>query len=202
VGRAAIHQLRLPRAPSNLALSIIKDGASTSLGSCARAFSAGLFSMSSSPSLYSYLGLPQLECKTLHLALLNFITFSCAHFLGVSRSLWMKKVLWVSWTNKYLLQLCRWQLVWGKCRNKGWFSAQQPSLGSDTSWRDEETNLSITGVSHSNHKLLTSSSRLAKAADLTCCAGCLKLLVWGTNEDHIPCIDWVQKICPNNGIDR
>ena len=38
MGRAASHQLRLPRAPSNLALSTSMDGASTaSLGSCASA---------------------------------------------------------------------------------------------------------------------------------------------------------------------
>ena len=38
MGRAATQQLRLPRAPSNLALSASKDGASTaSVGSCARA---------------------------------------------------------------------------------------------------------------------------------------------------------------------
>jgi len=36
VGRAAPHQLRLPRAPSNLALHNSRDGATTtSLGSCA-----------------------------------------------------------------------------------------------------------------------------------------------------------------------
>jgi len=38
MGRAATQQLRLPRAPSNLALSSSRDGAPTaSLGSCARA---------------------------------------------------------------------------------------------------------------------------------------------------------------------
>ena len=37
-GKAAPYQLRLPRAPSNLALSASRDGASTaSLGSCASA---------------------------------------------------------------------------------------------------------------------------------------------------------------------
>ena len=46
-------------------------------------FSLGLLSMSFSPGLSSYLGLPQPKCNTLHLALLNFIRFSCAHFSSV-----------------------------------------------------------------------------------------------------------------------
>jgi len=51
--------------------------------------SAGLLSVSSSPSLYSYLGLPQLKCNILHLALLNLSRFSHAHFLSMCRPLWM-----------------------------------------------------------------------------------------------------------------
>jgi len=39
-----------------------------------------LLSVSSSPSLYSYLGLPKFKCSTLHLALLNLIRFTWAHF--------------------------------------------------------------------------------------------------------------------------
>jgi len=37
MGRAAPHQLRIPRAPSNLALSIQGWGTTASLGSCASA---------------------------------------------------------------------------------------------------------------------------------------------------------------------
>ena len=55
----------------------------------AKSFSVELFSMSSSPSLYFYLGLPCSRCNTLHLALLNLIKFSRSHFLSVSMSLLM-----------------------------------------------------------------------------------------------------------------
>jgi len=51
-----------------------------SFSSTRKCFSAGLLS-SSSPSLYSYLGLPQ--SNTLHLALLNLLRFSCAQFLSL-----------------------------------------------------------------------------------------------------------------------
>ena len=51
-----------------------------------KSFSAGLLSRSSSPSQYSYLGLPRLKCNTLHLALLHLMTLSWAHFSSLSRS--------------------------------------------------------------------------------------------------------------------
>ncbi|KAK4827388.1 hypothetical protein QYF61_017793 [Mycteria americana] len=44
-----------------------------------KSFSAGLLSITSSPSL----------CRTLHLALLNLTRFTQAHFSSLSRSLWM-----------------------------------------------------------------------------------------------------------------
>ena len=47
------------------------------------------FSESSSPSLYTYLGLPQPKYSTLHLALLNLIRSSWTHFSSLSRSFWM-----------------------------------------------------------------------------------------------------------------
>ena len=46
--------------------------------------SEGLISRNSSQSL----GLPWPKCKALHLALLNLIRLSCAHFLSLSKSLW------------------------------------------------------------------------------------------------------------------
>ena len=51
--------------------------------------SLGLLSMSSSASLYAYVGLSLLKCNTLQLALLNLIRFTWFHFSGLSRSLWM-----------------------------------------------------------------------------------------------------------------
>ena len=51
-----------------------------------QSFTAGLLSMSSSPSSYSYLGLPQPESNISHSALLNLIRFSHAHFSSASRS--------------------------------------------------------------------------------------------------------------------
>jgi len=51
--------------------------------------SAGLLSVSSSPSLYTYLGLLRPKCNTLRLALLNLTRFLCAHFLSKSMFLWM-----------------------------------------------------------------------------------------------------------------
>ena len=45
-----------------------------------KSFSAGLLSRSSSPNLYKYLGLPWPKCNTMHLALLNLIKFTWAHF--------------------------------------------------------------------------------------------------------------------------
>jgi len=53
-----------------------------------KSFSTGLLSVSS-PSLYFYLGLLQLKCNTLQLVLLNLIKFSGAHFLSLSKSLWI-----------------------------------------------------------------------------------------------------------------
>ena len=64
--------------------------------SCTRnpkTFSAGLLSVSSSPSVYLYLELPPPKCNSLHLALLNLISFSWAHFSSLSRSLWMAPLL-------------------------------------------------------------------------------------------------------------
>jgi len=63
-----------------------------------KSFSAGQLSVSSSPSLYSFLRLPQAKCNTLHLVSLNFIRYSCAHFSTVSRSHWMTSLLSVVWT--------------------------------------------------------------------------------------------------------
>ena len=55
MGRAATQQLRLPRAPSSLALNASRDGAPTaSLGSCARA---------SPPSEYSVAPWVQSTCR-------------------------------------------------------------------------------------------------------------------------------------------
>ncbi|XP_074718070.1 cytochrome b5 reductase 4 isoform X1 [Strix uralensis] len=51
--------------------------------------SAGLLAIHSSPSLYLCLGLPRPMCRTLHLALLNFVRFARAHLSSLSRSLWM-----------------------------------------------------------------------------------------------------------------
>ena len=39
--------------------------------------------------MYSYLGLFQHKCKTLHLILLNLTVFLWAHFSSLSRTLWM-----------------------------------------------------------------------------------------------------------------
>ncbi|KAK4810857.1 hypothetical protein QYF61_008829 [Mycteria americana] len=41
------------------------------------------------PSLYWNRGLPQPRCRTLHLALLNLMRFTQAHFSSLPRSLWM-----------------------------------------------------------------------------------------------------------------
>lgn len=54
-----------------------------------KSFSAKLLPGSSSPRLYTYLGFLQHKCNTLHLAVLNLITFMWAHLSSVSRSLWM-----------------------------------------------------------------------------------------------------------------
>ena len=50
---------------------------------------SGLLSIHSPPSLYLCLGLPQPMCRTLHLTLLNLVRFAQAHFLILSRSLWV-----------------------------------------------------------------------------------------------------------------
>ena len=52
-------------------------------------FSAGLLSIHSLPNLSLCLGLPRPMCRTLHLALLNFLMFAQAHISSQSRSLWM-----------------------------------------------------------------------------------------------------------------
>ncbi|KAK4818489.1 hypothetical protein QYF61_014219 [Mycteria americana] len=54
-----------------------------------KSFSAGLHSITSSSSLYWNRGLPRTRCRTLHLALLNLMRFTQAHFSSLSRSLWM-----------------------------------------------------------------------------------------------------------------
>lgn len=56
-----------------------------------KSFSIGLLS-ASSPSLYRYCWLPQPECNTLHLALLNLVRFTWAYFKLV-QSLWMTSFL-------------------------------------------------------------------------------------------------------------
>ena len=53
-----------------------------------KSFPAGLLTRSSH-SLYSYLGLSQHKCKTLHLILLNLMVFLWAYFPSLSRSFWM-----------------------------------------------------------------------------------------------------------------
>lgn len=64
---------------------------------------AGLLLTSSSPSLYTYLGLLQFNCSILHLALMNLIRFVCAHFSSLSWSLWM-----VSLRSVYVLHHSAW----------------------------------------------------------------------------------------------
>lgn len=54
-----------------------------------KSFSAGLFSIFLSPSLYSYQGLPQPRCRTLHLVLLNLVMLTWPHLSSLSRSPWM-----------------------------------------------------------------------------------------------------------------
>ena len=54
-----------------------------------KSLSAGLLSITSSPSLYYYGVLPQPRCRTLHLAWLNLVRFTQAYFSSFSRSLWM-----------------------------------------------------------------------------------------------------------------
>ena len=71
-------------------------GCKRAAGSCSvfpstrtpKSFSAGLSWRHSSPSLYTYLGLPQHKFKTFHFALLN-LTFTRAYLSSLSRSLWM-----------------------------------------------------------------------------------------------------------------
>ena len=52
-----------------------------------KSFSAALLLRSSSPSLYTYLGLHRPRCKTLNFALLNLTRFTRAHLYSLSRSL-------------------------------------------------------------------------------------------------------------------
>ena len=52
-----------------------------------KSFSSGLLSSHSQPNLYLCLSVPQSRCRTLHLALLNFMRLAWAHFLSLSRSL-------------------------------------------------------------------------------------------------------------------
>jgi len=54
-----------------------------------KSFYAELLSMSSFPSLYSCLELSWSRCRSLHLALLNLIRFTWAHFSSLSMSLLM-----------------------------------------------------------------------------------------------------------------
>ncbi|KAK4826465.1 hypothetical protein QYF61_009192, partial [Mycteria americana] len=54
-----------------------------------KSFSAGVLSITSSPSLDRNQELPQPRCRTLHLALLNLLRFTQAHFSSLPRSLWM-----------------------------------------------------------------------------------------------------------------
>ena len=78
-------------------------------------FSAGLLSRSSSPSLQTYLRLPQPKCKTLHFALLNLLSFMWAHLYNLSRSLWMHPFLLM-----YQLHYSAWchqQTCWGWTRS-------------------------------------------------------------------------------------
>lgn len=52
-----------------------------------KSFCVCLLSMISSPSLWPYLGLPQLGCRTLHWAFLNFMRCLWVYFLSLSMSL-------------------------------------------------------------------------------------------------------------------
>ena len=54
-----------------------------------KSFLAVLLSIHYLPSLYLCLKLPLPTCRTLHLALLNFMRFTWTHFSSLSRSLWM-----------------------------------------------------------------------------------------------------------------
>jgi len=58
-----------------------------------RSFSAGLLSRSSFPTLYTYKRVFQPKCKTLYFAMLNYITFTQAHLLSLSRSFWITSLL-------------------------------------------------------------------------------------------------------------
>lgn len=63
-----------------------------------KSFTWWLLSIHFPPSLYLCLELPQPGCRTLHLALLNFIRFEQAHLSRLSKSLWMASIpSTVSW---------------------------------------------------------------------------------------------------------
>ena len=70
-----------------------------------KSFSSGLLSICSLPSLYLYLELPWPRCRTLHLALLNFMRFTQAHLSSLSRSLWMAFLPSSVWTTPHNLVL-------------------------------------------------------------------------------------------------
>jgi len=68
---------------------------SLSLTRTPKSFSTGLLSRNSSPSLYTYLGLPWHNCNTLHYALLNSIWFTWTHFSSHFRPFWVESFfLW------------------------------------------------------------------------------------------------------------
>ena len=58
-----------------------------------KSFTSGLLSSHSLPSLYLCLGLPLPKCRTLHLALLNFMRVTWAQLSRLSRSLWIASLL-------------------------------------------------------------------------------------------------------------
>ncbi len=62
-----------------------------------RSFSVGLLSMSSSPSLYSYLGLPRPKCNALHMDLLNLMRFTWAHCSACLGSSGWHPIPWTCW---------------------------------------------------------------------------------------------------------
>jgi len=57
--------------------------------STSKSFQAGLLSVSSPPSLYTYLGFPWPKCNTLYLVLLKLIRLTWTHFSSLFRSLRM-----------------------------------------------------------------------------------------------------------------
>jgi len=79
----------IPWKPLNQGKSMPKAWFSLTVCHTPKSFSSELLSSHSLPSLYLCLGLPRLRCRTLHLALLNFMRLAWAHLSSLSRSLWI-----------------------------------------------------------------------------------------------------------------